>query len=257
MTDLTSDLTPRLGAAHLLIFVDDTGHESFAGNQKYYGLGGIAVLFRDYQQVIKPEWRRVRTVAAGAPDVQLHAANFGASANDESFAAMEKFFRWGFARFAVTATVNTTHPSELVAMQVVSERLKQMIEDLALPIEHSSVVLLIESSQRANPLIERYFGALSINRGGGVPVEHCFMEKRFGEPGLEIADFVVNAAGGLTRRRLEGRNSIPKDFQQVFGLVPDEIAKWVEITDLNGNKCSEYTVGKGPWPNGEKKTPQQ
>ena len=33
----------------LLIFVDDTGHEELIG-QKYYGLGGIAALGRDYDR---------------------------------------------------------------------------------------------------------------------------------------------------------------------------------------------------------------
>jgi hypothetical protein len=33
-------------ADDLLVFIDDTGHESFAGDQEYYGLGGCAVRAR-------------------------------------------------------------------------------------------------------------------------------------------------------------------------------------------------------------------
>jgi hypothetical protein len=32
----------------LLVFIDDTGHESFGGNQEYYGLGGCVVLGARY-----------------------------------------------------------------------------------------------------------------------------------------------------------------------------------------------------------------
>lgn len=40
-------------AAHdLLVFIDDTGHEAFAGNQPYYGLGGCVV--RGDPQTVPP-----------------------------------------------------------------------------------------------------------------------------------------------------------------------------------------------------------
>jgi hypothetical protein len=37
-------------AGDLLIFVDDTGHESF-GSQHYFGLGGCAVLAEHYSRL--------------------------------------------------------------------------------------------------------------------------------------------------------------------------------------------------------------
>jgi len=33
----------RPDADDLLVFIDDTGHETFAGNQGFYGLGGCVV----------------------------------------------------------------------------------------------------------------------------------------------------------------------------------------------------------------------
>ncbi len=40
----------RIAAGDLLVFVDDTGHESF-GSQRYFGLGGCAVLAEHYDRL--------------------------------------------------------------------------------------------------------------------------------------------------------------------------------------------------------------
>jgi hypothetical protein len=55
----------------LLVFIDDTGHESFAGDQEYYGLGGCAVLGVHYGR-LKSLWMDVRNRINGSPDAPLH-----------------------------------------------------------------------------------------------------------------------------------------------------------------------------------------
>ena len=65
----------RLGAANgcLLVFVDDTGHETFAGDQPYYGLGGCAVMIEAYEP-LKARWKSLRRLINGHEDLPLHAS---------------------------------------------------------------------------------------------------------------------------------------------------------------------------------------
>lgn len=86
----------------LLFFVDDTGHETFAGNQGYYGLGGCVVRRIDYEH-LKSKWRNLRTVINGEPDTPLHASVM--EQKPENFAALSEFFLDpSFLRIAVTTT---------------------------------------------------------------------------------------------------------------------------------------------------------
>jgi hypothetical protein len=86
----------------LLFFVDDTGHETFAGNQGYYGLGGCVVRRVDYEH-LKTKWRNLRIVINGEPDTPLHASVM--ERKPENFAALSEFFLDpSFLRIAVTTT---------------------------------------------------------------------------------------------------------------------------------------------------------
>jgi len=54
----------------LLVFIDDTGHETYAGTHNYYGLGGCVVLGAHYDW-LKGQWREVRRLINGSPDAPL------------------------------------------------------------------------------------------------------------------------------------------------------------------------------------------
>ena len=87
-------------ADDLLFFVDDTGHETFAGNQGYYSLGGCAVLGAHYGH-LKERWAEVRAAIDGDRNAPLHAADMPCKA--ENFAMLAKFFLDpSFVRIAAT-----------------------------------------------------------------------------------------------------------------------------------------------------------
>src|SRR5664279_2379950 len=87
-------------AADLLVFVDDTGHETFAGNQGFYGLGACVVLGAGYAH-LKAKWGEVRSIAAGGSDAPLHASTI--ERKRENFEALSVFFLDpSFIRIAVT-----------------------------------------------------------------------------------------------------------------------------------------------------------
>jgi hypothetical protein len=48
------------------------------------------------------------------------------------------------------------------------------------------------------------------------------MPKSGAEPGLEIADFIISAAGSQVRRHLQGKKGPAPDFSDVFCQLPAE-----------------------------------
>jgi hypothetical protein len=73
----------------LLIFLDEVGHEEFAGNQHYFGYRGCAVMARDYE-ALKQQWRTIRQLFTGNPDQPVHAAEVWPTV--EQFQALKTFF---------------------------------------------------------------------------------------------------------------------------------------------------------------------
>src|SRR5262249_10583177 len=105
----------------LMFAIDDTGHERLKG-QSTYGLGGCAVMGRDYYRCLADPWRRRRAATTGSFGGRLHASEFGRRATRANIAAMGRFFAdQPFFRFAAVATVNTEYPrnQELMAWVMV------------------------------------------------------------------------------------------------------------------------------------------
>ena len=50
---------------------------------------------------------------------------------------------------------------------------------------------------------------------------------------LEIADFIINAAGSQTRRHLGGKRGVSPDFQDVFGRLPLEGCRFSIVTAVD------------------------
>jgi hypothetical protein len=108
----------------------------------------------------------------------------------------------------------------------------------------TSVALIFESSQRGDPLVIQHFGELELQENDKpLPTEHCFMPKSSGEPALEIADFIVNAAGSQARRQLRGISGFAQDYQAVFHRLPQQYGHFFLITDVEGSaENTEATV---------------
>lgn len=97
-----------------------------------------------------------------------------------------------------------------------------------------AVALVVESSQRADPMLKQHFGELKLeNRELVLPVQYWLMPKSAAEPGLEIADFIINAAGSQTRRHLARKPGVSLGFQDVFGRLPLEGCRFSIVTEVN------------------------
>jgi hypothetical protein len=197
--------------------IDDTGHERLNG-QPIYGLGGCAIMGRDYYHAIREPWTRRRAETTENFGGRLRAAHFGRRATPANMAAMGRFFaRQPFYRFAAVATLTTEYPREQELMAWVMPVLKVRIAEILSRTPARSVALVFEASQRADPLLIQFFGALELEEDGQkIPVEHCLLAKSAGEPALEVADFIMHTVGRMARRRLEWKQGAPADFDAVF-----------------------------------------
>jgi hypothetical protein len=203
----------------LLIFVDDTGHETFAGNQDWYGLGGCVVLGAHYDW-LKARWREVRKHLTGSPDTLLHASDTSIRST-ENYEVLRDFFSIrSFARIAVTSTARARLPDNMHSAVPVFGKLQEHIAEAVRCIPCDEVVLIVEASQRADPIVVRHFGQLKPAVKTNVPVRHRFLPKASGEPGLEIADFIISAAKSQTTRHIKSKTGFAFDFVDVFRQIP-------------------------------------
>jgi len=233
--DTQSEEELKIREDWLLVFMDETGHETFAGDHPYYAVGGCGILGA-HHEAVKTQWRELRRTINGYPGAPLHAAEL--EYTPENLAAVSQFFMSpAFARFGAAATNKTNFAVDMHAMAAVMGMLKQHIARLVSRLPCTTVALIFESSERCDPLVRRYFGELGfLQEGRSIPTEHCFMPKSAGEPGLEIADFVASAAGSQARFYHRGRTDFAKDYQAVFYQFPPPFSQFFHIAEVGGSR---------------------
>ena len=224
--------------------MDETGHETFAGDHPYYAVGGCGILGAHYDAV-KAQWRELRHIINGDPDTPLHAADL--IYTPKNLAAVSQFFESpAFARFGVAATNKTNFAVDMHAMAAVMGMLKQHIARLVSRVPCSTVALIFESSERGDPLVRQYFGELGlIEEERPISTEHCFMPKSAGESGLELADFVASAAGTQARFYQRGKTEFAKDYQAVFHQFPPPMSQFFHIAEVGGSRESNAACIQG------------
>jgi hypothetical protein len=231
----------------LLVFVDDTGNESFSGSQPYFGLGGILIAAGEHERLLKPRWRQLRERITGSEDTPLHAADLGHSGKLEEIIAAADFFKENqFCRLGVTIGSEGNLPVALTRRQAVYEMLKNYVREAAMASRCDSVAFIFESSTRADAILKAEFGPFQATRNGTeLPVEYCLMPKSAHDPGLEAADFVANAVGGMARRMIARRRDMGADFCSLFHSVPDNIARFIHIDHVVSGNPSPMVSGFG------------
>ena len=84
--------------------------------------------------------------------------------------------------------------------------------------------LVFEASGRGDELVRRDFDLANMNlvNGSGkrIEVDGYFMEKRYMEPGLEVADLIAHTAGRERRHQIAEKGGVAKDFEQMFWHSP-------------------------------------
>ena len=237
----TFDEELKPDADDLLVFVDDTGNETFAGNQGFYGLGACVVLGAGYAH-LKERWRAARKAINGDPDVPLHGSEL--DRKPENFAVLSEFFLDpSFVRIAATTTKAVCLPPGMHPCVPVMGQLQKEITFVAAALPCKSVFIIVESSQRADDIIKTCFSQLTpIDDVPSLPVVKRLMPKSSNEPGLEVADFIVGAAGSEVQRRLRGQNGHAADFRDVFCGLPALGCRYREISNVTLDESGLVSV---------------
>jgi hypothetical protein len=242
------DESPILGLAiaddDLLVFIDETGHESLTGDAPIFGIGGIAVYGADYEASVAQPWLEIRACIGLAPDCPLHAAT-DFSVYKEHLDLLQRFFETGiFVRHAamVTTTTTSTHSPFITAScaglaRNVGRTLARVVRNSPV----TRVVYVVEHSERLHSAYQSLVGpdvpTLEAQDGRRVTFQQQWaaMRKSSCIPGLEVADFVLHAAYGQVRARMQ-RADVPyrRDFQAIFRSVHRDHVEYMEINSAEG-----------------------
>jgi hypothetical protein len=228
----------RVGPACLLFFIDETGHETFA-DPKYpvFGLGGCAITSSSAEAIIAHPWRAMKAAHFGGENVPLHAGQLN---------ALSKFFReQQFARLAVTMSKSTVLPTDKTPLDIITGSMMNRYTDLLRRVspEPNELAFLHEASDRLDQLIEKHFGGTvaQIN-GKTIPVNKGLIEKLHGLPELEVADFIMHAAGRRAAQLHHDPAAQPqKDFVAVFHSNPN-LNSYIHIVECNKHQSTSSTT---------------
>jgi len=169
----------------------------------------------------------------GGVKTKLHASELH-GINEKQIQAVGDFFKKNlFSRFAATIRKETVIELPMHNYHLVASVLRQRIADVASAHALDSMTLIVESSQRGNRLLRRYMSDIVLKDGHGneLPVYKHIMSKKAGEPGLEVADFVIHTAGGqaLKRMKKSGNTATRQDYNCVFQSVPKQLISTFDV----------------------------
>lgn len=211
----------------LLVFIDETGNEDYSDPKNpTFGRGGCAVSGAEYKRLIKKPWRKLKREKLGGALKPFHATEFELSRPTKNqITGINRFLERPFWRFAVMSDARTELPDGVDGHQAVSLVTINFVRKLVAGYGNlTDVALVFEASGRGDELVKRDFDLANIKLvnqfGNNIEVEGCFMEKKYMEPGLEVADLIVHTAGRQRRHQIAGKEGVVKDFEQMYWHSP-------------------------------------
>lgn len=219
----------------LVFFIDETGHEEFAdAAHPVFGYGGCAVMGADYDGVIRQPWLKMKREHFGGEHVLMHASRLR-KASRRRREALKGFFSGNdFYRFAAMQNISTALAGELTTYKTAAITLMKRFEAVSRWCPMDRIVVVFESCRRLNSVAEQFFPLLGISEETptglvSVPIRWLRMNKSEGELGLEVADFVMHAAGVQVRERRKGSEGFHSEFEAVFHSVDRRLVSYIDI----------------------------
>lgn len=219
----------------LVVGIDDTGHDNFADKKHpVFGLGGCAVLAKDYFRYIDDPWRELKRIHFGGENEMLHASDLK-SPTLEQLRALEMFFcKLPFFRFAAMAAETLNNETIETNIHIVSITVLNQIAEFSKLVQPTEIIFIIENSERIEKDLLKHFSAYRFgNNTIEIQPKVLLASKQVGASCVEVADFVMHPAGAQVRNRLRGfkklDNIIRKDFSAVFHKVDSRLVRYQEI----------------------------
>jgi hypothetical protein len=226
----------------LLAFVDETGHHSLSDPAHHvFGVGGCAIPFSQYSTLVEKPWRSLRASHFADVDGPLHAAEL--QPTGAAVEALAKLFR-DTPFYRVAALITEDLPGEGHPYDRCGSTVLAFLHQVAVRCGCARIVLTFESVGNQDPIPSRYLNQqarFSDSQSAFVPVHVFRARKRDRLPGLEIADFVMHAAGCQVRNGLATKPQ-RKDFRAVFSGVPDSWVYFGLLTGSDGDDAPRLPV---------------
>ena len=220
----------------LLFYVDETGHEDFKDHEyPVFGLGGCAQVAGLCHRHIDVPWSNIKDGLF--PEFKgrtMHASELR-SPSQSQVNALADFFREGlFSRLAVVTRCDVTKPNNYTTIDAIAIAFLNNAAKIAAQHLFDSLGFIFESSERTEAAIRKAFSRFGLRREDGRPlkIDYLFLPKSAQDPGLEVADFIMHAAGGQIRKDREDRKGFRKDFEAVFRSVPRKMVEFLELTRI-------------------------
>lgn len=239
MLEIDNGKTISIKEDTLLVFLDETGNEKLKDKKfPIFGLGGCAIPAKYYHSLIDLPWKKLRKEILGNPDKALHAAELKMdSLSKESLNELGKFFVKSLIKRIATVISDKTffednYGNYQVAASVVSKKITEI--SLQNP-DLKSIAIFFEHSDSGNKLIKKYFRDIDFKNHGMTADIERYIARKGVTPGLDIADFIMHAAGTQTKNRISGDNKYRQDFEAVFKKCAPELQYFLEITKIKNN----------------------
>ena len=228
--------TALLLPGDLVVFLDETGHETFDDHRfPVFGFGGIVVAADRLDSDVRFPWRKLRRTILGSDERPLHASGLDRRQRAQYAPEIGKFFLNGrFARIGVSCSNQSVLPTSHSALQCTLASLKQRIVHIFKFTNARRLVVIFEATHRIAKGIQEGFGEFKLSEGdSSIPVEMAFMPKAANEPGLEAADFVAHAIGHHAHPKRRAQSSYGRDFKSIFHDRDQREVSYIHIEKVN------------------------